>query len=576
MLTSGSKLNSQPGRSGVRATRPEFLSLTIQNKEMLMNTPRFGRKSVKVIALAAMIMMVFATLARAESGSKEPGKGSESGAPAPAGTPKPKAAQSVTQYSEEELEQTRSDFLKVINSYRQIMTSMGMEEQVRNLDRGQELFKQLSAKELTVIRKGTPKLDDFHAAAENLRMATAEMNSGSGDSLKVQKKHKGDGTMTTMTAGFPNVSFTCSASPVSFAALTAADTTFFVADGVREAAQDACKETLVVLGEGGNTSLACIAVDAIWIAAKVVQFAIHVCADNETGDYVSANYDRLGHIHSDLESSVSNDNTNKNTIVANDNTNKGLIIAEVDAKATALSSQISAGTTDILNRIDSKAADIINNDNTNRTQIINNDNTNTANIITNDNANKTAIINNDNTNFAATINELRGLGCDIIRLLNTPDGLKSSSIASCTGKPGWPYVWGRTTTASASVAPASATVGGTADATTAAAPAFSSERSQDGVPIVPVMGTVTMERYLLDGKLVPTYYLPASRGGMIEQVKLLVWNTIGAQLDLSIAKAETEEAKDMARHADELLARKMYVEAYRQYSAAYQKLVPAN
>ena len=530
-----------------------------------MNTPRFGRKSVKVIAVAAVIMMMFATLARAESGSKEAGKGSESGAPA--GASKPKAAQSVTQYSEEELEQTRSDFLKVINSYRQIMTNMGMEEQVKNLDRGQELFRQLSAKELTVIRKGTPNLEDFHAAAENLRMATAEMNSSSGDSLKVQsKKRKGVGTMTPMTAGLPNVSFTCAFSPVSFAALTAADTTFFVADGVREAAQDACKETLVVLGEGGNTSLACIAVDVIWVAAKVIQFAIHVCADNETGDYVSANYDRLGHIHTDLESSVSNDNANKTAIINNDNTNKNTIIADIDSKSAAISSQIDAGTTTILTRIDDKATAIINNDNTNRTAIINNDN-----------ANKTAIINNDNANFAASINEMRALGCDILRILHTPDGLRSSDIASCSGKPGWPYRWGKQNATAASVVPASATVADAVDATSAAVnPPFSSERSQDGVPILPIMGTVTLERYLLDGKLIPTYYLPASRGGMIEQVKLLVWNTIGAQLDLNIAKAETEDAKVIAQHADELLAKKKYVEAFRQYSAAYQRLVPAN
>jgi hypothetical protein len=542
-----------------------------------MNTPRFGRKSVKVIALAAVIMMTFATLARAESGSKEAGKGSESGASAPAGAPKSKTAQSVTQYSDAELEQTRSDFLKVITSYRQILTKMGMTEQVKNLDRAQEQFRQLPAKELTVIRKGTPNLDDFHAAAENLLMETAEMNSRSGSSMKVQsKKQKGDGTMTPMTAGFPDVSFTCPESPVSFAALTAADTTFFVADGVREAAQDACKETAVILGEGGNTSLACIPVDAIWIAAKVIQFAIHVCADNETGDYVSANYDRLGHIHSDLESSVSNDNANKTAIINNDNTNKTAIIADIDSKAAAISSQIDAGTTTILTRIDEKATAIINNDNTNRTAIINNDNNNTSNIITNANANKTAIINNDNANFLASINEMRALGCDILRVLHTPDGLRSSDIPSCAGKPGWPYRWGKGN-ATASVVPASATIAVAVDPTAAAdIPPFSSERSQDGVPILPIMGTVTLERYLLDGKLVPTYYLPASRGGMIEQVKLLVWNTIGVQLDLNIAKAETEDAKVIAQQADELLAKKKYVEAYRQYSAAYQRLVPAN
>jgi hypothetical protein len=90
------------------------------------------------------------------------------------------------------------------------------------------------------------------------------------------------------------------------------------------------------------------------------------------------------------------------------------------------------------------------------------------------------------------------------------------------------------------------------------------------------MGTVTMERNLLESRLIPTYYLPANRGGMIEQVKTLVWNTIEAQLDLNIAKDETALAKAAAQQADELLAKKKYLEAYRQYCLAYQQLIPAN
>ena len=85
-----------------------------------------------------------------------------------------------------------------------------------------------------------------------------------------------------------------------------------------------------------------------------------------------------------------------------------------------------------------------------------------------------------------------------------------------------------------------------------------------------------METHLLAGKLVPTYYLPASRGGLIEQVKAMVWNTIESQTELKIARDETAQARLIAQQADQLLSVKNYVDAYRQYSLAYQRLVTAN
>src|SRR5262249_62053731 len=134
--------------------------------------------------------------------------------------------------------------------------------------------------------------------------------------------------------------------------------------------------------------------------------------------------------------------------------------------------------------------------------------------------------------------ELRGLGCEVIRLLNTPDGQRSSNIASCSGKPGWPYSWNKAT--SAPVAAASVI---TSDATGS----FSNQRGQDGVPILPLVGTVTMERNLLESRLIPTYYLPANRGGMIEQVKTLVWNTIDGQREWNIPKKKKRLAKETAQ-----------------------------
>ena len=134
-----------------------------------------------------------------------------------------------------------------------------------------------------------------------------------------------------------------------------------------------------ILGENG--SLACV---PLAIAADITQGLIDVanfCAGEVTANQVQANFDRLGHIHDDLSAGIST---------------------------------------------------IVNNDNTNRSAIINNDNTNTASIITNANANKDTIV-----------NELRALGCEIVRLLNTPEGQRASSILACSAQPGFPYSWNK-------------------------------------------------------------------------------------------------------------------------------------
>src|SRR5262249_61326316 len=143
--------------------------------------------------------------------------------------------------------------------------------------------------------------------------------------------------------------------------------------------------------------------------------------------------------------------------------------------------------------------------------------------------------------------ELRGLGCEVIRLLNTPDGQRSSNIASCSGKPGWPYSWNKAT--SAPVAAASVI---TSDATGS----FSNQRGQDGVPILPLVGTVTMERNLLESRLIPTYYLPANRGGMIEQKKTLGWKKIEGQLEVDNAREETTQAKAAGQEAGNVFGQK--------------------
>jgi hypothetical protein len=75
-------------------------------------------------------------------------------------------------------------------------------------------------------------------------------------------------------------------------------------------------------------------------------------------------------------------------------------------------------------------------------------NQSTASIISNANANTTAIITNDNANKDTIVSALSALGCEIIRLLNTPEGQRASAILACSAQPGFPYKWNRQGTAS--------------------------------------------------------------------------------------------------------------------------------
>jgi len=157
-----------------------------------------------------------------------------------------------------------------------------------------------------------------------------------------------------------------------------------VANSILAAATFVCTQD--ILGENG--SAACI---PLAIASDIANGFFDVaqfCAGEFTANQVDGNYRRLEHIHDDLGAGIS-------TIVSNANAN---------------------------------TSTIINNDNANKTAIINNDNANT-----------TTIVNNDNANRDALIGEIRGLGCELIRLLNTPEGRRASSILACTGKPGYPY-----------------------------------------------------------------------------------------------------------------------------------------
>lgn len=215
------------------------------------------------------------------------------------------------------------------------------------------------------------------------------------------------------SAGLPGaagIHGACSTNPHDadsvFGALVAAQVT----SSILAAATFVCTQDIL----GTNGSAVCI---PFAIADDIAQgiFAVREwCAGEAGGAKSDASFERLGHVHADLDDA------------------RATILNDASVKLTAILVNSNANATAINANIDASRVSIIANDNANSTTTNNNINASTASIIDNSNQNKDLIV-----------GELRALACELVRLLNTPDGQRSSSIAACMAQPGFPYSWNK-------------------------------------------------------------------------------------------------------------------------------------
>ena len=235
-----------------------------------------------------------------------------------------------------------------------------------------------------------------------------------------------------------------------YASLIAAQVT----SSILAAATFACVETIL----GVNGSLVCV---PFAIADDIAQgiFAVRSwCAGEAGGAKADAAYERLGHIHEDLTGVRSdilvNNSSNLTAILNNINTNAtnltthvtastNSVLTAINTSTAAINLNSNANTTSINNNIDAKANVIIGNANSNTSAIVNNSNANATNIINDAHTNTTSILNNANANRDAVIGELKAMACELIRLMHTPDGQRTSSLGQCSAAPGFPYSWNK-------------------------------------------------------------------------------------------------------------------------------------
>jgi hypothetical protein len=342
--------------------------------EKIMNRPPFASLCAAVAALI-LSSLIFTSQASAKPLNSSPGANAE---PVVAQTQNPQVALKAP---DQDLEQLRTDLLTFVQAYKEFAGTVGMNKQAAAFDLNAEQIRKLSLRQLDVLKGFLPDTTGVKTATQKLR-TQVELQQAENKWSTSQMRFVG--SPQPNSPGFPGADYpSCGSTRTSEAIVDASDTALFAAETVRDAASRACDEVVVILGEGGNGSLACLITDGIYVAAKIVNYGLHFCNDKIDQAELLASYARLDHLHSDLDASVANDNANKTAIITNDNTNTTSIVANDNANKTS----------------------IINNDNANKTSIITNDNTNTANIIANDNANTTNILVNANANK----NELRDL-----------------------------------------------------------------------------------------------------------------------------------------------------------------------
>jgi hypothetical protein len=249
-------------------------------------------------------------------------------------------------------ETCRTDLVAVMQDYAQI-ADLAKDDSIRAIA-GAAITRlgQLSSQDLARLAGNCAGVEQWHAAIQR--------------ALQTATTQKPAPAPALLTSAFPEAEYSSicgSVRPdpgVIYGVMLARD----AAEGFWAGLDRACNETVVVAGEGGNTSLACVAADLTRLAAEAALEALQFCLDDVNAAEIGASYLREDYVHLQVE--------------------------EVDTKVDDLTTRIGQ-VEDVLQAL------------------------------------------------TAAVDSLRTQNCEVIRLLNTPEGWRRSSIPACMDQPGYPY-----------------------------------------------------------------------------------------------------------------------------------------
>ncbi len=126
------------------------------------------------------------------------------------------------------------------------------------------------------------------------------------------------------------------------------------AKGIWAGLSRGCDETIVILGEGGNVSLACIPADIVLAAAELAVGAaetvvehIDFCDAAVDAAEIEGSYERLGHLHTDLDGHVAALATHDTDIKSQVSTHDTDIKLQVETHDTDIKLQVKTHDEDI-------------------------------------------------------------------------------------------------------------------------------------------------------------------------------------------------------------------------------------
>jgi len=183
----------------------------------------------------------------------------------------------------------RGELLDILNTYEIIAASHGLSDLETTAVATQERIAAASDSDLAVFAEAMPAIERLSRTAAELAAVVVPPAKGVPGA--------------TQSSGFPNANYSglCGSDRNNTEAVFAAQVALQVAKGVWSAASRGCDEVVVIAGEGGNGSLACIVADEILFAAEAVLDDFKFCDDDINGAEIEGSYERLAHVHADVE-----------------------------------------------------------------------------------------------------------------------------------------------------------------------------------------------------------------------------------------------------------------------------------
>ena len=261
-----------------------------------------------------------------------------------------------------QLESYRADLLAVATIYFELGALLQNDNIQSATAEAIAKIERLTYEDLAMLSPASVDLNILRSSAQRLR-----------DQIFIAMSRGVAQTGRTVAAspGFPDAPYSalCGSVRTDTAILFAARLTFQIAQGVWSVASRGCD--LVVAGF--NLTLVCIPIDLILFAAELVLDELENCDGDIDSAEIEGTYDRVGHLHGDLE----------------------IVQVSID---------LLDGKVDVIDgKVDS--------------------------------------LNGAVSDVTAAVEELRQLNCEIVRLLHTPQGRRTSDIPVCSDQPGFPYDW---------------------------------------------------------------------------------------------------------------------------------------